>query len=110
MSCVLKCMNLFVVVVVCVVVVQLPAFFEQPHTYSMYSSDMIFTNRLVPFSQRLYGRDSYRSFLAFSKTTLRLFYSNLKLEVLRIAKDPFEGKVTVRWRISGRPLLRSGDR
>lgn len=84
---------------------QIPSFFNGYHSYSMYSSDLVFTNKLLPFSWTLRNRWSYRLFLATSRILLRLLYSQLNLDLLRITKDVDTGKIEARWRLRGRSRL-----
>jgi len=82
----------------------------RPHDYAIYCPRLLFTNSLLPFTMKLRGRSSYKVFLEGCTVVLRFFYGGLNMEVLRITKDPFVGKVEARWRISGRPRLRAKER
>lgn len=103
------CNNCFHPVII-FLIVQLPSFFSGHHSYGMYSLDMIFTNNLLPFTWTLYSRWGYHFFLAASRILLRMAYSNLNLDLLRITKDVDSGKIEARWGLRGRPRLRFQER
>ena len=84
---------------------QLPSFFSGHHTYSMYAPNLIFTNNLLRFSWTLYSRWSYQCFLGTSRALLRMRYTQLKLDLLRITKSVESGKIKARWRLRGKPRL-----
>jgi hypothetical protein len=76
----------------------------------MYAPDIIFVNNLLPFSWTLRSRWTYRCFLGTSQRLLRVGYSNLNLDLMRISKDGDAGKIEARWRIKGKPRLKLAER
>ncbi len=72
----------------------------------MYSPRVVFVNNLLPFSWSLYSRWSYQTFLTTSRVLLRVGYSRLNLDLLRITKDTDTGKIEARWRLKGKPRVR----
>lgn len=82
--------------------IELPGFFSKQHDYSMYSVDVEFINELLNTKTR--GRVLYQLSLTLWRLLCGCYYSEARLEVLKLTKHPEDGTVKARWRLRGLPF------
>ena len=69
----------------------------------MYDDNLTFENNLSSFSWSSHSLRSYRMFLESSRLVMKLSFSQLELDLIKITKDVDQGKIEARWRVRGRP-------
>lgn len=82
--------------------IELPSFFMKSHDYTMYSNDMEFINGLMNTKTR--GRVVYQLTLSLWRLLCLCYYTEARLEVLKLTKHMEDGTIKARWRIRGLPL------
>ncbi|XP_073319380.1 uncharacterized protein C6orf136 homolog [Pagrus major] len=82
--------------------IELPSFFMKNHDYSMYSSDMEFINGLLNTKTR--GLAVYQLTLALWRFLCVWYYTDPRLEVLKLTKHMEDGTIKARWRVRGLPF------
>lgn len=82
--------------------IELPCFFAKSHDYTMYSDNVEFLNGLINTHTR--GRLSYRLALSLWRLLCLCYYSEARLEVLKLTKHAEDGTVKARWRVWGLPF------
>nr|CAG4638591.1 EOG090X09QP [Cyclestheria hislopi] len=82
----------------------LPKLFIQSLDYSIYSSDIVFDNRIR--GTRTVGIYNYVKQVAMLRTIAHLKFAYVRFEMLKITQHPEEGTIKVRWRIRGISGLR----
>ncbi|KAG5843176.1 uncharacterized protein C6orf136 homolog [Anguilla anguilla] len=82
--------------------IELPSFFLKNHDYSMYSADIEFINGLLHTQTR--GRGVYQLTLTVWKLLCACYFTDVRLEVLKLTKHSEDGTVRARWRLRGLPF------
>lgn len=82
--------------------IELPSFFRKTHDFSLYSQDLEFINGLLNTKTR--GRTMYQLTLTLWRLLCLCYYSDARLEVLKLTKHLEDGTIKARWRIRGLPL------
>ncbi|XP_066579790.1 uncharacterized protein C6orf136 homolog [Amia ocellicauda] len=81
---------------------ELPNFFLKTHDYSIYSQDMEFINSF--FHTKTRGRVLYQLSLALCRMVCVLYFTEVRMEVLKLTQHSEDLSVRARWRIRGLPL------
>lgn len=82
--------------------IELPSFFLKNHDYGMYSVDIEFINGLLHTQTR--GRGVYQLTLTVWKLLCTCYFTDVRLEVLKLTKHSEDGTVRARWRLRGLPF------
>ncbi|EDV27586.1 uncharacterized protein TRIADDRAFT_53431 [Trichoplax adhaerens] len=80
---------------------ELPDFFTAKQSYSIYSDNIVFENKLLNIKVR--GLTSYKMMVATMKGMCRAYCCNLVFDVLKITKHHDDGTIRIRWRVTGLP-------
>lgn len=80
---------------------QLPYVFNRPHTFDIYTKDLVFVDNIRNIKTR--GIVSYALQINLIKFYYSLRYSSVKLELLNLVKHPDESYIRIRWRIVKKP-------
>ncbi|PWA19893.1 hypothetical protein CCH79_00019487, partial [Gambusia affinis] len=80
----------------------LPNFFMTNHDYTMYSNDVEFINGLLNMKTR--GLMGYRFTLTLWRFLSLCYYTEARLDVLKLTKHMEDGTIKARWRIKGLPF------
>ena len=89
---------------------ELPRFFEESQSFSIYSKDLKFVFRYSPFSLKLSSIFQYKMFLSSFRSLFKLFYSDLRVELLKMTKSQSDYSISTRWRVSGLYRLSRSNR
>ncbi|XP_027892858.1 uncharacterized protein C6orf136 homolog [Xiphophorus couchianus] len=81
---------------------ELPNFFMTNHDYTMYSNDVEFINGLLNMKTR--GLMGYRLTLTLWRFLSLCYYTEARLDVLKLTKHMEDGTIKARWRIKGLPF------
>ncbi|XP_049612335.1 uncharacterized protein [Syngnathus scovelli] len=73
------------------------------HDYTMYSRDVEFINGLVNTKTR--GRAIYRLSTLLWRLVCLFYFTDVRLEVLKLTKRVEDGTIKARWRLRGLPFL-----
>nr|XP_049612486.1 uncharacterized protein LOC125989976 isoform X1 [Syngnathus scovelli] len=73
------------------------------HDYTMYSRDVEFINGLVNNKTR--GRAIYRLSTSLWRLVCLFYFTDVRLEVLKLTKHVEDGTIKARWRLRGLPFL-----
>uniref|UniRef100_A0A1A7WGV2 Chromosome 6 open reading frame 136 n=1 Tax=Iconisemion striatum TaxID=60296 RepID=A0A1A7WGV2_9TELE len=82
--------------------VELPSFFMTNHDYTMYSNNVEFINGLL--NTRTRGRMVYQVMLSVWRFLCLCYYTEARLDVLKLTKHMEDGSIKARWRIRGLPF------
>ncbi|XP_017784546.1 PREDICTED: uncharacterized protein C6orf136 homolog [Nicrophorus vespilloides] len=77
----------------------LPKLFVQPLDYSIYHQDIIFENNIR--GTQTVGIFPYVKQMSLLRVLGHLKYAYVKLEIIKITKNPEDSSIKVRWRIRG---------
>ncbi|XP_047460729.1 uncharacterized protein C6orf136 homolog [Mugil cephalus] len=82
--------------------IELPRFFLTSHDYTMYSNDVEFINGLLNTKTR--GRMLYQFTVSLWRLLCLCYYTEVRLDVLKLTKHMEDGTIKARWRIHGLPF------
>ncbi|XP_037119503.1 uncharacterized protein C6orf136 homolog isoform X3 [Syngnathus acus] len=74
---------------------ELPNFFRKNHDYTMYSRDVEFINGLV----------NTKTSTSLWRLVCLFYFTDVRLEVLKLTKHVEDGTIKARWRLRGLPFL-----
>ncbi|XP_033105765.1 uncharacterized protein LOC117108028 [Anneissia japonica] len=81
---------------------EMPSFFEKHHDFSIYSSDILFENKIFRLKTR--GLMPYKGSIQSMKYSSFVYFADVQMEVLKITLQQEHDNIQVRWRVKGVPV------